>query len=82
MKSQLPSFQRKLQKVTLELTKKSTEVQGLREAKEEMKLQLEVERKRIDDYLMQNMAASSSEANYRKEVEVSCRTQFYWFCVQ
>ena len=75
MKSQLPSFQRKLQKVTLELTKKSTEVQGLREAKEEMKLQLEVERKRIDDYLMQNMAASSSEANYRKEVEV--RTQFY-----
>ena len=73
MKSQLPSFQEELQKVQLELAKKSTEVQMLREAKEEMKSQLEVERKRVDGYLMQKTAARSSDANYRKEVEVSGR---------
>ena len=73
MKSQLPSFQEELQKVQLELAKKSTEVQMLREAKEEMKSQLEVEKKRIDGYLMQQTAVRSSDANYRKEVEVSGR---------
>ena len=71
MKLQPLSFQEELQKVTLELAKKSTEVQMLREAKEEMKLHLQVERKRVDDYLMQQTAARSSDANYRKEVEVS-----------
>ena len=71
MKSQPLSFQEDLHKVTLELAKKSAEVQMLWEAKEEMKLQLEVERKRIDGYLMQQTAAMSSDANYRKEVEVS-----------
>ena len=71
MKLQPLSFQEELQKVTLELAKKSTEVQMLREAKEEMKLHLQVERKRFDDYLMQQTAARSSDANYRKEVEVS-----------
>ena len=74
MKSQLPSFQKELQKVTLELAKKSTEVQLLREDKEEMKLQLEVERRRIDGYLMQQTAAMSSEASYRKEVQVNIQT--------
>ena len=71
MKLQPLSFQEELQKVRLELAKKSTEVQMLREAKEEMKLHLQVERKRVDDYLMQQTAARSSDANYRKEVEVS-----------
>ena len=71
MKLQPLSFQEELQKVRLELAKKSTEVQMLRETKEEMKLHLQVERKRVDDYLMQQTAARSSDANYRKEVEVS-----------
>lgn len=74
MKSQLPSFQKELQKVALELAKKSTEVLMLREAKEEMKLQLEVERKRIDGYLMQQTAVMSSCANYGEEVKVNNQT--------
>ena len=73
MKSQLPSFQQELEKITQKLAKKSEEVQMLREAKEEMKLQLEVQKKLIDGYLMQQTAAKSSDANYRKEVEVTGR---------
>ncbi len=71
MKLQPISFQEELEKVRLELAKKSTEVQMLREAKEEMKLHLQVERKWVDHYLMQQTAARSSDANYGKEVEVS-----------
>ena len=73
MKLQLPSFQHELEKITLELAEKSKEVQLLREAKEEMKLQLEVQRRWIDGYLIQQTAAKSSDANYRKEVEVTGR---------
>ena len=70
-KPQLPAMQRELQKITLELVKKSTEVQLLREAKEEMKLQLVMDGRRIDSYLMQISAARTSDASYRVEVEVN-----------
>ena len=71
MKLQPLSFQEELEKVRLELAKKSTEVQVLREAKEEMKSHLQVERKWVDHYLMQQTAGRSSDADYGKEVEVS-----------
>ena len=71
MKLQPQSFREELQKVRLELAEKSTEVRMLREAEEKVKSHLQVERKRVDDYLMQQTAARSSDANYRKEVEVS-----------
>ena len=69
-KSQISALRERLQETSLELAEKSARVQLLREAKEEMKLLLEMERKRLDNYLMQQTAANTSHDSYRQEVEV------------
>ena len=42
----------------------------IREAKEEMKLSLDIERKRYDNVVMQQTAANTSTDSYKQEVEV------------
>ena len=67
------SLKEQYQKVTLELASKSTEIKLLREAREEMKLSLDIERKRYDNVVMQQTAANTSTDSYKQEVEVLYR---------
>ena len=69
------SLKEQYQKVTLELASKSTEIKLLREAREEMKLSLDIERKRYDNVVMQQTAANTSNDSYKQEVEVLYRQE-------
>ena len=71
------SLKEQYQKVTLELASKSTEIKLLREAKEEMKLSLDIERKRYDNVVMQQTAANTSNDSYKQEVEVLYRQEWH-----
>ena len=71
------SLKEQYQKVTLELASKSTEIKLLREAREEMKLSLDIERKRYDNVVMQQTAANTSTDSYKQEVEVLYRQEWH-----
>ena len=71
------SLNEQYQKVTLELASKSTEIKLLREAKEEMKLSLDIERKRYNNVVMQQTAANTSKDSYKQEVEVLYRQEWH-----
>ena len=67
---QIPALRKELQRTSQELASKSTEIKLLREAKEEMKVSLDVERKRYDNVVMQQTAAKTSNDSYKQEKEV------------
>ena len=69
----IPALKEELLKASLELESKTTEVQLLRETRTDMRLALDTERKVLDNYLLQQMAASVSQDRYNQEVEVSLR---------
>ena len=71
------SLKEQYQKVTLELASKSTEIKLLREAREEMKLSLDIEKKRYDNVVMQQTAANTSTDSYKQEVEVLYRQEWH-----
>ena len=71
------SLTEQYQKRTLELASKSTEIKLLREAREEMKLSLDIERKRYDNVVMQQTAANTSNDSYKQEVEVLYRQEWH-----
>ena len=73
----VPALRVELQKASQELASKSTEINLLREAKEEMKLSLDIERKRYDNYVMQQTAANTSTDSYKQEVEVLYRQEWH-----
>ena len=66
----VPALREELQKASQELASKSTKIKLLRKAKEEMKLSLDIERKRYDNVVMQQTAANTSNDSYKQEVEV------------
>lgn len=71
-KSQIvPALKTELQKASLELKNKSAEVQLLREAKTDMRLLLDMEKRVLDNYLLQQTAANVSHERFRHEVKVS-----------
>lgn len=67
----VPALKEELQKASLELKNKSTEVQLLREAKTDMRLLLDMEKKVLDNYLLQQTAANISHERFKHEVKVS-----------
>ena len=73
----VPVLREELQKASQELASKSTEIKLLREAKEEMKLSLDIERKRYDNVVMQQTAANTSNDSYKQEVEVLYRQEWH-----
>ena len=74
---QIPALREELQRTSQKLASKSTEIKLLREAKEEMKLSLDIERKRYDNVVMQQTAASTSNDSYKQEVEVLYRQEWH-----
>ena len=73
----VPALREELQKASQELASKSTEIKLLRETKEEMKLSLDIERKRYDNVVMQQTAANTSTDSYKQEVEVLYRQEWH-----
>ena len=74
---QIPALREELQKASQELASKSTEIKLLREAKEEMKVSLDIERKRYDNVVMQQTAANTSNDSFKQEVEVLYRQEWH-----
>ena len=70
-KPQIPALKEELRKASQELEKKSAEIQLLQETKSCMKLLLDTERKVLDNYLLQQTAASISHDRYKQELEVT-----------
>lgn len=66
----VPALKEELQKASLELKNKSTEVQLLKEAKTDMRLLLDMEKKVLDNYLLQQTAANISHERFKHEVKV------------
>ena len=69
-KLQIPALKEDLQTATLELKKKEVEVEVLQETKNDMRLLLDMEKRVLDNYLLQLTAASISHDQYRQEVKV------------
>ena len=77
---QIPALRKELQRTSQELASKSTEIKLLREVKEEMKVSLDIERKRYDNVVMQQTAAKISNDSYTVKNKV-CIAHHIW-CVQ
>ena len=75
-KQKASSLQKQLQQVTEDLAGKSARVQELEWARQKLETLLDSERKRVDQLLMQQTAASSSQQQYTKEIEVAMTIQF------
>ena len=73
----VPALREELQKASQELASKSTKIKLLREAKEEMKLSLDIERERYDNAVMQQTAANTSNDSFKQEVEVLYRQEWH-----
>ncbi len=69
-KQKASSLQRRLQHATEDLAGKSARVQELEWARQKLETLLDSERKRVDQLLMQQTAASNSQQQYTKEIEV------------
>ena len=76
-KLRIPTLKEDLQTATLELKKKEVEVEVLQETKNDMRLLLDMERRVLDNYLLQLTAARVSHDQYRQEVEVMIAGTFY-----
>ena len=69
-KQKASSRQKQLQQATEDLAGKYARVQELEWARQKLETLLDSERKRVDQLLMQQTAASSSQQQYTKEIEV------------
>ena len=69
-KQKASSLQEQLQQVTKDLEVKSAKVQELESARQELKAFLDSQRKMVDQLLMQQTAASNSQQQYTKEIQV------------
>lgn len=67
----IPTLEENLQKVLLELDKKSAEVRQLQENNNDLRLLLDMEKRVLDNYLLQQTAANTSHDTYVQEVHVS-----------
>ena len=76
-KLRIPALKEDLQTATLKLKKKEVEVEVLQETKNDMRLLLDMEKRVLDNYLLQLTAASISHDQYRQEVEVMGAGIFY-----
>ena len=68
---QIPVLQERLERVTAELTTKSTELDTARQNRNDGWLLLDMANKVLDNYLMQKSAANISYNRYKEEIEVS-----------
>ena len=69
-KQKASSLQKQLQQATEDLAVKSARVQELEWARQKLETLLDSERKRVDQLLMQQTAASNSQQQYTKEIQV------------
>ena len=70
-KSSCNCLQKRLQQATEDLAGKSARVQELEWVRQKLETLLDSERKRVDQLLMQQTAASNSQQQYAKEIEVT-----------
>ena len=71
------SLQEQLQQATKDLEVKSARVQELESAHQELKAFLDSQRKMVDQLLMQQAAASNSQQQYTKEIQVCYKYVIY-----
>ena len=67
----IPTLKEKLQRKSVELEKKSAKVQRLKRDNNDMQLLLDMEKRVLDNYLLQEAAADVSHDRYIQEVQVN-----------